>query len=368
MTDGGQERERLAGTGSARAIASLWCSMKMMRNDPSQHPCMPLPHDVIRPLSAPQVQALRSGTTRHFPRSLFYTRRRLRPGLQQLLPPPPPPYPGNRFLLYPLSLPDEYISNLPARDRCPPSRLERASNCLVQLRRKVPHVVRVQPRHRNTPVCSQVDVRLLHQRLALRRVDSSETAKAKHNNVSLQFPPAFRPPVSPSSAVIMPDLLPLIGSNALPPANQSVQRQPARHLLSSRETPDAPTSTLQPVHCSASWLLTRASASHCPCRDQARVLRPSFAHSARPLPRARNAHSSGMCTLNAPIARHVIEPQLSACGSVWQCGGSHSALALHAWTGTCHAKTQHDRAPGHTQVHHVQARAPAWAASPSPSA
>lgn len=164
----------------------------------------------------------------------------------------------------------------------PSSRLERASNSLVQLGRKVPHVVGVQPRHRNAPVRGQVDVRLLDQRLALCRPDPCETTKAKHSQVSFQVPPAFRPPVSPSSAAITPALLPLIGSNALPPANQSVLRQPARHLLHlpRRAPPLVKRLMLQLQHFNQS-IAARPDTRLCPCRDQARVLRPFIAPTTR---------------------------------------------------------------------------------------
>lgn len=55
---------------------------------------------------------------------------------------------------------------------------------LVQVLRKVPHVVTVQPRHRDAPVLRQVDVRLLRQRLALRRADPGKAVTKRNTRRS----------------------------------------------------------------------------------------------------------------------------------------------------------------------------------------
>lgn len=55
------------------------------------------------------------------------------------------------------------------------SSLQTPPHNLVQILSKVTDVVAVQPRHRDPPVPRQVDMRLLHQRLALLRADSRET-------------------------------------------------------------------------------------------------------------------------------------------------------------------------------------------------
>lgn len=69
------------------AMASLWCCMKMMGNDPSQHPFMHLPHDVIPSFLGHTGPGSLSGTTHVISHISIPWRRtadaRPNPGLQQ---------------------------------------------------------------------------------------------------------------------------------------------------------------------------------------------------------------------------------------------------------------------------------------------
>ena len=147
-----------------------------------------LPHDVTPAFSGRSQSGLRSGTHTSFPTLYNYSTNpfyqlatsRFRGLFLCHLPPPSPS-------LATLALDSEL-----------------SPHGLVQRLCKVPDVVAVQPRHRDSPVLRQVDVRLLHQRLALRRANPRETAQkrqqsgSRHSSATTHVLPRLRPPQPPS--------------------------------------------------------------------------------------------------------------------------------------------------------------------------
>lgn len=219
--DGGQgrgtrgRRERGLGIGGARTgkeergekaeSEPVVLSMKMMRNDPCQHPLTTLSMmSYVAPFGHAGL-GCGSGTQTSFPTLATHTTHR------------------SWLLIVSGALPATdrvYVYNAPWAHPL----LQLPAHDLVQRVCKVPDVVAVQPCHGDPPIPRQVDVRLLHQRLALCRPNPREAA-SQNRQAHVSTSSHTRSP--PASAAQTRS------------ACQSLRpRQPARHR--------APSATLQP--------------------------------------------------------------------------------------------------------------------------